>query len=51
MEKTCEGIMVLAKAVSPEGRFLLTIAFVVSALYFSVAFGQSIGKTLFYLTH
>jgi hypothetical protein len=51
MENTCKEIIGLMSTVSPQTRSMLTVGFVVLALYFSVSFGESLGKALFYVSH
>lgn len=51
MEKTCKEIVEFFNAASPQVQILLTSAFVMFALYFSVSFGESLGKAFFYMTH
>jgi len=39
------------KFISPQNGSLLTLMFSALGLYFSVSFGESLGKTIFYLSH
>ena len=51
MDKTYEAITKIINATSPQTQHLLSIGFTVFALYFSVSFGESLGKAFYYLNH
>jgi hypothetical protein len=51
MEKTCEELTKFIDATSPQIQNLLSVGLTVIALYFSVSFGESLGKAFYYLNH
>jgi hypothetical protein len=51
MDKTCEEIVSLINVMSPQFRGWLAAGLTILALHFTISFGESLGKALFYLTH
>jgi hypothetical protein len=51
MNDTYEAITKLINITSPQTQHLLSLGFTVFALYFSVSFGESLGKAFYYLNH